>query len=142
MAKPPRVVHFHGTIMTYRALKDYAGRSLVDMLFRLLLLSILEDLLPAPDGRRILPAPGELARGLTDFSAPITYNSETATREYPIFRKQIDELCESPTFVGSRADRIRELIQPFDEHHARHGVEVPAPARVGPGVALRRHGLG
>jgi hypothetical protein len=142
MAEPPRVVHFHGTIMTYRTLKDYAGRPLVDMLFRLLLLSILEDLLPAPDGRRILPPPGELARGLTDPSASITYNSETATREYPIFRRQIDELCASPTFAGPRANRIRELIQPFDEHYAGRDAEVAALASIAPAVTFRRHGLG
>jgi hypothetical protein len=142
MAVPPRLVHFHGAVTTYRVLKDHAGRPLVDMLFRLLLLSILEDLLPAPDGRRILPALAELARGLTDFSAPITYNSETATREYPIFRKQIDELCESPTFAGSRAERIRELIRPFDEHYASRGAEAPALAAAEPAAAPRRHGLG
>jgi hypothetical protein len=112
------------------------------MLFRLLLLSILEDLLPAPDGKRILPEPAELARGLTDDSAPITYNSETATREYPIFRKQIDNLCESPTFAGLRADRIRELMQLFDEHYAGRGAEIAALASVEPAVIPRRHGLG
>jgi hypothetical protein len=142
MAVPPRLVHFHGAVTTYRVLKDHARRPLIDMLFRLLLLSILEELLPAPDGRRILPVPGELARGLTDLSAPIIYNSETATREYPNFRKQIGELCESPTFAGSRADRIRELIQPFDEHYASHGAEVSTLTSVEPGIAPRRHGLG
>jgi hypothetical protein len=142
MAIPPRLVHFHGAVTTYRVLKDHARRPLVDMLFRLLLLSILEDLLPAPDGKRILPPPGELARGLTDSSAPITYNSETATREYPIFRKQIDELCESPTFAGSRADRIRELMRPFDEHYASHDAEAATLASVEPAVTPRRHCLG
>jgi hypothetical protein len=142
MAIPPRLVHFHGAVTTYRVLKDHAKRPLIDMMFRLLLLSILEDLLPAPDGRRILPSPGELARGLTDSSAPITYNSETATREYPIFRKQIDELCESPTFAGPRADRIRELLQSFDEHYAGRDAEVAALASVEPPEAPRRHCLG
>jgi hypothetical protein len=142
MELPPRLVHFHGAVTTYRVLKDHATRPVIDMLFRLLLLSILEDLLPAPDGNRILPTPGELARGLTDLSAPITYNSETATREYPIFRKQVEELCESPTFAGSRADRIRELIQPFDDHYGSPGAEVPTLTSVEPVPIPRRHGLG
>jgi hypothetical protein len=142
MAIPPRLVHFHGAVTTYRVLKDHARRPLIDMLFRLLLLSILEDLLPAPDGKRILPPPGELARGLTDLSAPITYNSETATREYPIFRQQIEELCASPTFAGPRADRIRELIQPFDEHYAGRAADVAALVLVEPAVTPRRHCLG
>jgi hypothetical protein len=142
MVTPPRLVHFHGTITTYRSRKDYARRPVMDMLFRLLLLSILEDLLPAADGKRILPPPGELTRGLTDPAAPITYNSETATREYPIFRKQIEDLCESPTFAGPRADRIRELIQPFDEHYAGRAADVAVLGSVEPAVTLRRHGLG
>jgi hypothetical protein len=54
---------------------------------------------------------------LTDPAAPINYYSELATREYPIFRKQIEELCESPSFLGPRAERVRELIRPFDEHY-------------------------
>jgi hypothetical protein len=142
MVIPPRLVHFHGAVTTYRVLKDHARRPLIDMLFRLLLLSILEDLLPAPDGRRILPAPEALAQGLTDFSASITYNSEAATREYPIFRKQIDELCESLTFAGPRADRIRALLQPFDEHYAGHDAAALAPSALGSAVAPRRHCLG
>jgi hypothetical protein len=89
-----------------------------------------------------LPLPGELARGLTDPSAPITYNSETATREYPIFRKQIEELCDSPTFAGPRANRIRELIQPFDEHFASRDADVAALASAESPVTPRRHCLG
>jgi hypothetical protein len=142
MAEPPRVVHFHGAVTTYRVLRDHAGRPLVDMLFRLLVLSILEDLLPAPDGSRILPPPGELARGLTDPSAPVTYNSETATREYPIFRKQLEELCESPTFAGPRAERVRELMQPFDEYYADRESEMARLMAAQPVFNPRRHGLG
>jgi hypothetical protein len=145
-ATPPRVVHFHGAITTFRAARDPGRGSVIDALFRLLLLSILEDLLPAPDGKRLLPTPGELACGLTDLSAPVTYNSETATQEYPTFRKQIDELCESPTFAGSRSSRIRELIQPFDAHYAARLAEAagaaPEEASVKPMLVTRRHGLG
>jgi hypothetical protein len=144
---PPRLVHFHGAVTTFRVLKDLSRRPIVDMLFRLLLLSILEDLLPAPDGKRIMPTPEELTRGLNDPSAPITYNSETATREYPIFRGQLEELCESPSFAGSRSARVRELIRPFDEHFAsrRAGTSEPASAetpQMTETSAVRRHGLG
>jgi hypothetical protein len=57
----------------------------------------------------------------------------------------IEDLCAIPIFRGARADRIRELIRPFDEHFARQAAEAgvltsddlaDAPPR------LRRHGLG
>src|SRR4051812_43131375 len=86
MERPPRIVHFHGAVTTYRVLKDRADKPVVDVLFRLLLFSILEELLPSPDGTRILPPPEEITRGLTDRAAPINYQSDFATREFPIFR--------------------------------------------------------
>jgi hypothetical protein len=137
---PPRLVHFAGAITTYRTFCDRAGRPVVDELFRLLFLALLEDLLPAPDGVRILPAVGELARGLDDPAAPVTYDSPRATREYPIFRAMIEDLCNSRIFQGPRADRIREMIRPFDEHDARR--LRGAAASQEPPLTARRHGLG
>jgi hypothetical protein len=139
MASPPRLVHFHGTVTTYRVYKDRPGESVVDEIFRLLLLSILEDLVPG-SGPRLLPPPGELARGLHDPSAPVTYGSEWAAREYPVFRRQVEELCEAPTFSGERAARVREHLRPFDEHfNAAEGGGMPAELIA---KSPRRHGLG
>ena len=142
MTPPPRLVHFHGAVTTYRAYTNGSRQTVVDILFRLLLLSILEDLMPPPSGQRIMPTPEELARGLADTSAPITYNSELATREYPIFRAQMEELCLSPTFVGPRAERVRELIRPFDKHYEslHSGVEASTPGTAE--FQTRRHWLG
>ncbi len=137
MEHPPRLVHFNGTIFTYRMFRDRKGKPVVDELFRVLLLALLEDLLPPKDGRRIAPTAAELAVGLTDPAAPVTYSSETAVRTYPVFRGEIDELCQAPIFEGARADRIRELIKPFDDHFRAIG-----PARESAGVVLRTHGLG
>ena len=58
-----------------------------------------------------------MAQGLDDPSARVTYGSPRATREYPIFRAMIEDLCNSPIFQGPRADRIRTLIHPFDKHY-------------------------
>lgn len=137
MEVPPRFVHFNGTIFTYRLFRDAAGRPVVDELYRVLLLALLEDLIPSADGTRIVPTVAELAQGLVDPSAPVTYESEVAAREYPIFRAMIEAMCTSPIFQGERAARIAALILPFDEHHARRGA-----AEGGSLVGHRTHGLG
>lgn len=144
MASPPRFVHFNGTIFTYRAFRNRAGRTVSDDLFRILLLAVLEDLIPDRDCGSIVPPVEELSRGLSDPRAPVTYLSESAAREYPKFRSMVDAMCEAPIFTGDRADRIRHLLRPFDEHF--EGVAAVrgrdhAPARATE-VRMRRHGLG
>ena len=129
MSPPPRLVHFSGSIGTYRYFRMGLGK--VDELFRLLLLAVLEDLIPSDDGTRTLPEVGEMARGLTDPEAPVTYDSPVAVREFPIFRGMIDELCDSPLFRGSRADRVRTLLQPFDDHFRDRVPDADVDARLG-----------
>jgi hypothetical protein len=141
MANPPRLVHFHGAITTYRVYRNMQRKPVCDEIFRLLLLAILEELLPVEGERRILPPPEELARGLHDPAAPVTYLSEGAAREYPVFRGQMEDLCQSPTFTGKRAERIREYLRSFDDHFAaRVTSEIGTPPeRLA--VQPRRHGL-
>jgi hypothetical protein len=142
MADPPAFVHFNGTIVTYRVYRERqasgSGRPVVDELFRILLIALLEDLLPPADGRRVVPTVPELAAGLVDPAARVTYGSRVAIQEYPIFRGMIDQLCESPVMQGERASRIRESIRPFDDHFEAHRAD---PA-VGSLVQYRSDGLG
>jgi hypothetical protein len=119
MEHPPRFVHFNGTIFSYRTFRDRGGAAVVDELFRILLLAILEDLVPDASGRRVVPTVDELAAGLDDPGAPVTYGTATATQEYPIFRAMIDELREAPIMRGERSSRIVELLRPFDAHFAQ-----------------------
>ena len=139
MSDPTRVIHFHGTIATFRAFRDAkaAGRPAVDRICRLLLLSILEDLLPPADGRRATPPVDDLARGLTDPTAPVVYDSDDAAARYPQFRDQLEELCGSPLFRGDRADRVRRLVRPFDEFFRDRVRNADAPP-----VGVLPHGLG
>jgi hypothetical protein len=141
MARPPRLVHFHGAITTYRVYRDRQGQPVGDEMFRLFLLAILEELLPVEGEARILPPPEEFARGLHDASAPVTYLSEGAAREYPAFRKQMDDLCQSPTFTGERTERIREYLRPFDDHFAARVTEEIGTPPEELAVRPRRHGL-
>ena len=120
MDPPPQFVHFNGTIGAYRLFRDAGGKPVVDELFRLVLLAILESLVPDKSGVRVVPTVDELAVGLEDPSAFVTYGTQLATQEYPIFRKMIDELCEAPIMQGDRANQIRELIRPFDDYYAVH----------------------
>ena len=139
---PPRIVHFNGAVTTFRVFRYNPRRPVVDELFRLLLLSMLEELIPARGGGEpALPRVDELARGLDDPSAPVSYASEAAAREYPTFRAMIAEMAEAPIFRGARADAIRRLIEPFDRHFEKRSAEVlssgPEPA-----FRTRRHGHG
>lgn len=138
MDPPPRLVHFAGAVTTYRTFRGRAGRPVVDELFRLLLLALLEDLAPPEGGGRALMTVDELARGLADPDAPVTYGSRVAIQEYPIFRRMIDGLRESPVMRGDRADRLAGLLRPFDDHFAAHRAD---PA-LGSLVGHRRDGLG
>ncbi len=138
MAQPPAFVHFHGTIVTYRVFKERARGPVVDELFRLLLLAILQELIPGGDGPGELPCVDELAAGLTDSKARVRYDTPGAAREYPNFRAQLEALCLAPIFEGPRAERVRQLVAPFDEHFADPAL---AQAASGP-LRFREHGLG
>jgi hypothetical protein len=139
---PPRLVHFSGTIGTYRYFR--MGRGKIDELFRLLLLAMLEDLIPSDSGR-VVPTVAELVRGLTDPEQPISYDSAVAIEQYPIFRGLLGELCHAPIFEGPRADRLRELVQPFDRHFeplVAAALARGADAATGRPRRVRTHGLG
>jgi hypothetical protein len=138
MDHPPRLVHFNGTIFTYRTFRDRDGQQVVDESFRILLLALLENLIPAADHRRVVPSVEELAQGLDDPSAPVRYSTETAAKEYSVFRGLIDELCGSPIFQGNRADRIQAWLCPFDEYFSNRSLE----PLVESSPRLRWHGLG
>ncbi|MDR3635557.1 MAG: hypothetical protein P4L84_17265 [Isosphaeraceae bacterium] len=143
MDGPPRFVHFNGTIFTYRAFRDRAGRTVADDLFRILLLALLEDLIPDDRGGRVVPQVEELARGLGDPDSPVSYCSESAARAYPKFRAMVAEMCDAPIFAGERSARIGRSLIPFDDHFQ----EALVTARAGlddedQEVRMRRHGLG
>ncbi|MEC9374013.1 MAG: hypothetical protein VYC34_09220 [Planctomycetota bacterium] len=141
MDSPPGFVHFSGSIFTYRLFRDRDGATVRDELFRILLLAILEDLIPAADGRRVTPQVKDLYPGITDPNAPVTYVSEVSEKSYPEFREMMEQLCDCPVFAGERADRMRALLAPFDEHWAKLA-EQRGDADLKPVGAFRRSGLG
>ncbi len=138
MALPPKFVHFNGTIFTYRIFRDRAGQTVVDELFRILLLAILEEIVPGHSTRRVVPTIPELINGLSKASSSVSYLGTSVARNYREFKDQINVLCDSPIFAGERAQRVRTLIEPFDRHFASCA---PEPNNDGQG-RMRTHGLG
>ena len=139
MEDPPQLVHFNGTIVAFRFYT--AGKGKVDEYFRILLLSMLGEMIPPADGGRWrLPTLESLERGLTDSDAPISYNSKMAVHQYPIFRSMLEELCESPIFRGERAERLRELVQPWEDYFS---AQAPVSAEeIAKLPKHRTHGMG
>jgi hypothetical protein len=127
MESPPEFVHFFAVIIAYRAyrerLRKPTGQPIVDQRLALVLLALLEELIPDQSGLRSLPMVEELARGLTDPTAPVTYATVEAAHEYPIFRARIEALIRSPVFRGPRADLIRDRLRPFDEYYQKRKAE-------------------
>ena len=116
MDSPPRFVHFSHTVRAYRDYMRMANPKIVDELFRLLLLSMLEKVAEDEAAKSRLPSPQDLARGLKDPAAPVTYDSEVAVRGYREFRDMIDELSRVPIFDNERASMIAAMLEPFDAH--------------------------
>ncbi len=136
MDRPPEILHFSATIVTYREYQRRRGEQVVDELFRLLLLSLLEEAAGASPQCRSLPSAAELARGLTDTKAPVRYDSQAAAN-YPLFRSMIDQMCQANVLSGRRASAVREALAPFDAKFA--GVAPAAESGATP--KLRQHGL-
>jgi hypothetical protein len=125
MASPPSFIHFFATITEYRTwLGGGRAHGTEDKLFSLLLLSLLAEAVPGARRDTPLPRPDELARGLRDPSAKITYFASTAPKRYAAFRRGIEALCSSPAFTNDVAQRIRDAIVPFDEHFSALGSQV------------------
>lgn len=116
MGEPPRFVHFNGTIVTYRAYERAGGRPVCDEMFRVLLLSMLEEVFSPPGEARRTPGVETLARGLTDERRAVHYTGERAGQEYPEFRRTIEKMLACPVFTPERAGRVREMLEPFDKH--------------------------
>jgi hypothetical protein len=117
MANPPKFVHFYATITEYRRWqRARRSQATEDNLFCLLLLSILAEVIPGARSEVPLPRPHELARGLRDPSATITYLSDSAPKRYPGFRRGIEALCSCPIVSNDLVRRIRDSVAPFDEH--------------------------
>lgn len=134
MDDPPPFVHFNGTIVTYRAWRKQSG-PVVDELYRLLLLSMLEDVVSSEDRAKLLPPVAELAKGLDDANQPVHYTTGAARKNYRPFRGMLEQLAHSPLFPQGAGQRLIEKVRPFDEYYGDRDFGAAQ-------VAFRRDGLG
>ncbi len=117
MDEPPEFVHFNGTVFSYRLYRDAGQVQIVDELFRVLLLSLIQSALggKGADGGS-LPSVAELSRGLDDPGALVSYRSEVNRRGYPEFRQMVETMCAAPVFRGARSKSIQQDLRVFDDH--------------------------
>ena len=129
-------VHFNYVIVTYRkflqAQQGSQPSSFDDSAFRLLLIRLLHDAFASPSMPCAVPGLGELARGIEDPGAPVSYRSEQARSYYPEFRRRFEELLTVDLFPAANRESMRSGLRAFDE---AFGVGATAE----PGVAVRQH---
>ncbi len=135
---PPDFVHFSAAIVTFRMYQRHRGEPVVDELFRLLFLALLESVAVCTR-RRLLPRVEELAMGLRDLSQRVRYSGPEPQRQYPQFRRMIDDLCRCPGFREMRGEKIREMLEPFDRCFGTACANEDFPPTE---VRLRKHALG
>lgn len=114
--RPSSIVHFNGTVRTFRNFQNHGDKQVTDQLFRLALLSAIETVLSRSPGERVTPAFDELAKGLADANAPVRFDSKTNWRGYAEFRTMVEQMCHTAVFRGERANAIKQLFAVFDRH--------------------------
>lgn len=113
---PPKIVHFNGTVRTFRKYQKRNGKQVTDHLFRLVLLSAIETSIKDAKSKRTTPEPATLVLGLESPDAPVRYNSSVNECGYAEFRYMVEQMCSTPVYVGDRAEVIQEVLNPFDKH--------------------------
>jgi hypothetical protein len=117
---PDGFVHFRWSTTVYRYFQQAAGRPFEDQRFRLLLIRLLTDAFagddPHPNGE--LPAVGELARGIGDETARVTYQGAEREERYADFRRMIGQVMEGDLIEPARAETMDRALRPFDRAFA------------------------
>ena len=137
---PPRITHFNGTITTFRVFELPMGQGIVDELFRVLLLSVIETAVNQGACNRLTPGLESLERGLTNLDARVRFDSETNRRGYAEFRNMVDQMIESPAFCGNPGHSINLQLRQFDEHFGYVRGKPHTPALTA--NQIREHNLG
>ncbi len=114
---PDGYLHFNWAISVYRYFQAAEGEPFNDHRFLILLLRLLSDAFVHTDGATPhgdLPPVAELARGIADDSAPVTYRTPSHPEKYGDFRRLIRQLIDAELIEPARADDIDRALSPFD----------------------------
>ena len=115
-AEEPDFVHFNYVMGSYRPFQVSRG-SFEDDYFRVLLIRLLIDAFdPDPANWEYdAPTSTELALGLTDPKARVTYTGPETAGHYEEFRVKLQRLIDSPLLDASQGGRMLEGIGRFDQ---------------------------
>ncbi|QFG69772.1 glycosyltransferase family 2 protein [Ornithinimicrobium pratense] len=113
------VVHFNYVISTYRHFQRARG-GFVDDQFRLLLIRLFVDIFAREEFDYGLPSLSELAEGLHDAQAPVTYPAADGTvrESYAGFRGKLDRILQGPWTPPASRSAVSEQLQAFDRYYA------------------------
>lgn len=108
-------MHLSGTVVTYRRWLDHLNHPVGDELFRLLFLSLLQELSPPIESSCKLPSVAELSEGIFDSSKMVYYTFPGAANNYHEFRRFVDGLLTLELF-RDQLEKVNSLLHPFDEY--------------------------
>lgn len=113
------VVHFNYVISTYRHFQR-SRDGFQDDQFRLLLIRLFIDIFAQEEFDYGLPSLAELAQGLHDSQAPVTYPAPNGQiqDDYASFRSKLDRILGGPWTPESSRGALSEQMRPFDRHYA------------------------
>ncbi|WP_313021400.1 hypothetical protein [Mobilicoccus sp.] len=113
------IVHFNYVIATYRHFQKAKG-SFADERFRLLLIRLFVDLFATLPYDYHLPSMAELATGLHDADAPVTYPAPTeeTVAAYRDYRTKLEKILTGAWVPTERGGQATEALRPFDAHYA------------------------
>jgi hypothetical protein len=111
---PDNYAHFNASISAYRLFQESADRSFVDDKFRILLIRLLSDAFGHGDESHHVPSAQELARGIGDGGARVTYFAAGIDDNYQEFRRGIGTVIASPLVEPARAEDVERALVPFD----------------------------
>ncbi len=118
LSQDEAIVHFNYVISTYRHFQRSSG-TFTDDNFRLLLIRVFIDLFAQEPCLYEVPPLTELADGLTDPGARVTYEAPSpGTRErFAAFRGKLDRILDGPWTPPGERDRARAALEAFDNYY-------------------------
>ena len=111
---PGAFVHFRWVITVFRHFQRANGQPYEDHRFRLLLIRLLTDSFGGSNGNQVPPPVEQLARGIADSTAAVTYRSRGLEENYSAFRRMLASLTEHSLIERERAEQIEHALAPFD----------------------------
>lgn len=118
LPRPGEVVHFNYVISTYRRFQRSGAATFADTNLRLLLIRLFIDLFDPDGGGYVVPSRDELARGLTDPAAPVTY-AAVDPAVYGDFRGKLDGILRGDWVAPERRATAARYLDAFDDHFGR-----------------------